>query len=707
MKSIYSTFLAVLLLFLCNSGTGFAADAASAADSAFSQMNSRLGSSGSFRENASLPMTSSQTGMQSLDGQTSFDAQLISPSSAVFLTLSASPGPTGDLASVKVVQDSDFDSVADWEYVVPFPVSGVCANGVVSCTPGTWTDCSYFEWVADNKPDATPGAKGKVGLAPTNVTSLGGCNCINSDCGSNIVWNDFSSVLRALGGGAVGAAQKVRPDFSVSEAKLENNVIVYYGQHPGGAAMPPGLGSTAEPETLAGYAQAPSAMEAAAGKELLKQQNTEGSLFDLNRKAMENSGTGADAQTCSIERSFSLSEVKVSEEIFRENGVSGNAHIRPCPSGEALCYEFIVGRIGNNYYKPGSCKEYIDSLTILIQKPELIESVRLVHIDADDRVRTMILKDGAETIVRDYPTPYGCSTSSGDGKSFNDDVSAHFKTAGNLEFVTKTTVTDKGEGWARYVLKLDAQALDGAAVTAIPGSIPGALYSVNVETIQCPVGESLLNECQGLEADTDCVLQEETTDGEKTVLNANATGTTPQPETKTFVNGFCSAELSSPGDVPWWKKERTYLCLAQEVFDFSDASERLDVIEQTASFDGSTIEYADKRKDQDNGWIEEVHSASIDLKPAAETCEPACKTRRPAENTQVTATGHVAETRSSIESFDYFYRACLPGNSCPLEPGEELLIDCQCINEFAEAATVLMSLKAAQEDLICSSGVKK
>ena len=45
--------------------------------------------------------------------------------------------------------------------------------------------------------------------------------------------------------------------------------------------------------------------------------------------------------------------------------------------------------------------------------------------------------------------------------------------------------------------------------------------------------------------------------------------------------------------------------------------------------------------------------------------------------------------------------------SCPAGAGEEIIKDCQCIDEFAETFTLLESLKEAGKDAICSSGEKK
>ena len=41
-----------------------------------------------------------------------------------------------------------------------------------------------------------------------------------------------------------------------------------------------------------------------------------------------------------------------------------------------------------------------------------------------------------------------------------------------------------------------------------------------------------------------------------------------------------------------------------------------------------------------------------------------------------------------------------------LSPWEQIVKDCQCINEFAEAAVIMQSLRQAGKDLICTSGQK-
>ena len=59
------------------------------------------------------------------------------------------PGATGDITTFIVSQDTNFDGNLDYTYEVPFPVSGLCANGVITCNPGTWTNCRTYQWTSD------------------------------------------------------------------------------------------------------------------------------------------------------------------------------------------------------------------------------------------------------------------------------------------------------------------------------------------------------------------------------------------------------------------------------------------------------------------------------------------------------------------------------------------------------------------------------
>ena len=92
-----------------------------------------FGTRDAFNRNLSQPMTDPAASLKTIDGVTSFQANLTAPSSAKFLELLIQPSGTGDLQQVLISQDLDTDGAIDNVHVVPNLVSGVCANGYISC----------------------------------------------------------------------------------------------------------------------------------------------------------------------------------------------------------------------------------------------------------------------------------------------------------------------------------------------------------------------------------------------------------------------------------------------------------------------------------------------------------------------------------------------------------------------------------------------
>ena len=66
------------------------------------------------------------------------------------------------------------------------------------------------------------------------------------------------------------------------------------------------------------------------------------------------------------------------------------------------------------------------------------------------------------------------------------------------------------------------------------------------------------------------------------------------------------------------------------------------------------------------------------------SCETACKTRKLVDDTETT----IATKKDDFvapSTYQFFYKKCTEAG-CPLSGSEEIVQDCQCINEFAEAA---------------------
>ncbi len=73
--------------------------------------------------------------------------------------------------------------------------------------------------------------------------------------------------------------------------------------------------------------------------------------------------------------------------------------------------------------------------------------------------------------------------------------------------------------------------------------------------------------------------------------------------------------------------------------------------------------------------------------------------------TETNVTTTKAGFHTNSQSYEFYYKAC-EGSVCPLVEGEDLVKDCQCINEFADASVIMQTLRLGGRDFICSSGTK-
>lgn len=276
----------------CVLASGYAwASRQSGIDAARSALDA-LGSKEKITERFSGPLTSSQTEMQTLSGETSFDAQLSCPSSDSFLTLTAARTATGDVGSVAVSQDINLDGIADYSYSAPL-VSGACANGIISCDAGSWTNCAYYRWVANSD--------GSVLLETVAADDLGGCYCINASCGYDAGGN-MENILLALGGGAVGAAQAVNPRLSVARADASETSITYYGQ---ASADCTSAGTASGGDGPERFYSDPDSMEGEAQIEIAAQSGDPDSYYSIAITSFDLRG-GLQQAECAIIRNYAI-----------------------------------------------------------------------------------------------------------------------------------------------------------------------------------------------------------------------------------------------------------------------------------------------------------------------------------------------------------------------------------------------------------------
>jgi hypothetical protein len=633
------------------------ASAQTAGTSAGETIKGKFGSQDPLRLNILNPMSSSETPLETVDGSTSFSAQLSFPSSKKFLEIFMQPGSTGDLGTVIVGEDLNFDGTTDYSFQVPFPVSGVCANGLIACTPGTWLDCSFFRWTAD--------AEGRLSLPQASLFDLGSCYCINNDCGNNLVWQNLPVVLQDLGGGAVGAVQRARPDFSVSRVELGGTTITYYGQDTS-RQTDPDTGATLPPQqqTQTAYFQNPFSMAGDASAAVDGQTGDPDSLYSSISTLSDLSSSGGQEATCSINR-----VLQVTQAIgFCQDPIDGEilADIR-----ERRFYKVRVS--DGSYVRRGSMPPDDDIQNIL---------------DASPPYASVILKD------------YACNLN-------------HARSV----FDSKTTVpAEVRSGMVGTITSSPSPPTDGVFLgrtidyAKYDNDDSGCRhddivffvyewYEVCTRTADV-ANEEIQNGCEGIESDPDCSLKSEKVDGMWTYRMFNPTGLVPLPSTRTFP-GVASHDITRN----WWQKQRVYLCAAAG-YDFADTKTRFGQVVGSLNDSGSSASYQDMLRDQGDEWAYSSGNLSLpDLMPSSE-CEKACKTRRPRADTQATLPGHTGQLRTSTDSYDILYHTCV-NDECPADPGEEILKNCQCLNEFAEAATIMQMLRLAGQDTICSDGVAK
>ena len=80
----------------------------------------------------------------------------------------------------------------------------------------------------------------------------------------------------------------------------------------------------------------------------------------------------------------------------------------------------------------------------------------------------------------------------------------------------------------------------------------------------------------------------------------------------------------------------------------------------------------------------------------------ACKVQKNITNTQTGAEANTWEYQNSVASIKVIYKSCGPEGVCPVEPGETIIQDCACLDEFANAASHMQVMEDAANDMICN-----
>ena len=612
--------------------------AKAAADAA----RAKSGDSESLQQNYLVPGLS-HGDVKTLDNRQSFKPNIACQKSATLLDILVQPSPTGDLGWVRIGRDKDLDGSIDTSLNLPVPVSGLCANGIISCSPGTWNQCRYLRWTVDGAND--------LSLAEVDMPQLVGCYCLNNSCGSNLAWSNMASVLGDLGGGVVGALTTSDPRFGILKAEVNGPTIRYVGAQATACSSDPVLPQTsyrANPGLLAGDA-------AMAG--------SGNGLFQKLTRSPIGTGTVQESRSCVVERQVDIEGATIDDVISR---VSGGYATNLGPDS----VDFLIGSPSYHSLEGGSCRVFDFRMTLNVSDPDRIRAVILSQIMFDDWVQIRV--DGS-LVYSDLPSwtslgspPSGCERS----KTWNSDPGTDLKpylTRGNHEIWLRVAVGNQGE--------------------------VSATIHADVDT-SCRTREQVVDSCSGLAINPKCTMRDEAVDGVATFRNGVGTGLRPLPQTRILGNGRCAIQLSRD----FFRKNRSYACqIDTGAFPAPDTSRGAYIIDRSTE----TV-LADRRRQSEGSFAETTRAFGVPDRGTVAACEPICKSQAPRDNVGAAPAGVVGAQQNSPVGVDTFFHRCSADNVCPLGPGEALTAPCGCLDDFPEAVMMMQTVRLAGADLVCT-----
>lgn len=611
------------------------------ARSAAASAQTKTGSSDALRENYVTPGMGGQS-IATVDNSKSFTPKINCQKTSSLLEVLIQPSLTGDIGTIRVSQDTDFDGSFDRSSSLPVPVSGICANGVISCQPGTWNQCRSFKWDVD-------GAKA-LKLTQVEMPDLAGCYCINNSCGTNLAFGNLPEILKDLGGGMVGALTTVDPRIGVAQAQVNGPLISYVGAQATACAADPDIGQTAyraNPAAIQGDATA-----IAAGN----------SIFQTLKGSPAGVGKVEQTRFCSIER-----EVVLTSATF-DDIVSVSGTLLGISSCGADCRRYRIGGEGNCNAAPPIFSARFD-----IHKPSRVVSAQIVAMAAEDWVQGRV--DGA--IVgyagkRPWLTealPSGdCAVDGTWNSNAVTDLLDAFKTGGASVAARVRGGKDERWGYVDVEIKVDTS---------------------------CATSERLIDLCAGYAADSACRLGDEDVDGVETFRNGVGTGLKPLPQTRQFGTDSCTVQLTRD----FFRRTRTYRCVLDTgTMPAPDLSRGAYIIDHSTE----TL-LADQLHKSDGSVIQTTSPFALPDRGSVPACEAICKTRAPKANIAVAPAGVTGSQQNDPTGWDSFYHVCSASNVCPTGPGEEIVSACGCLDDFPEAVVMMQSVRLAGADMTCTS----
>ncbi|WP_157220930.1 hypothetical protein [Flavisphingomonas formosensis] len=632
------------LLVACSAVAAHAQTVEDRARSAAAAAQAKTGSSDALREYYVTPGMAGQP-IATVDNSKTFTPTINCQKTASLLEVLVQPASTGDIGTVRISQDTDFDGSFDRSSTLPVPVSGICANGIVSCQPGTWNQCHFFKWDVD--------AARALKLAEVEMPELAGCYCVNNSCGTNLVFGNLGEVLKDMGGGMVGALTTVDPRIGVAQAQVNGPVIDYVGAQATACAADPTIGQTA-------YRANPAAIQGDAAS--IAAGN---SIFQTLKGSQAGVGKAEQVRSCTIEREVTLTSATYDDIVTATGSLLGVASCGPD------CRQYRIGGTGNCSDPPATY-----ALRFIANKPDRIVSARILELQTADWLQARV---AGTPVAYAAKRPWLTNSLPSGDCGVGDNYSAY----PNYDF------TD--------ALRQGGVTVD-ARIRATGSHKTGyMIVEVRVDT-SCATSERLVDLCAGYATDATCRLDDEDVDGVETFRNGVGTGLRPLSQTRLFGTDSCTVQLTRD----FFRRSRSYKC----VLDTGSMPEP-DLSRGAYIIDHSTETLlADRIRKADGSVTQTSAPFALPDRGSVPACEAICKTRAPKANTAAAPAGVTGSQQNVPTGWDSFYHVCDAANVCPTGLGEEVVSACGCLDDFPEAAVMMQSVRLAGADMTCTNVVR-
>jgi len=168
--------------------------------------------------------------LYTLDQERSNNVQFFCAGSSSAIEITIEPSSTKDLQEISIKYDKNLDGTLESTLTINGPISGICANGFIKCSAGTWVGCQWFLWDASVQIVNNSYEYNLSYRQTTSFQDLKQCFCINTSCVKPEISFDTykDEILKTIGAGIVSAlVNVVNPRFRIAQGQIENYTIKY------------------------------------------------------------------------------------------------------------------------------------------------------------------------------------------------------------------------------------------------------------------------------------------------------------------------------------------------------------------------------------------------------------------------------------------------------------------------------------------------